>query len=73
MLAGAVLGGGIITHLAFGAGSLAPVILTVSAGVMLYVAATDLIPEINGERHYSIPLAVAAGIVVFILTRALLP
>ena len=45
----------------------------ISAGVMLYVATTDLIPEINGERHVAIPLTVAAGIGIFVLTRSLLP
>jgi zinc transporter ZupT len=50
---------------AFSATILAPMILALSAGVMCYVAATDLIPEINGEHKVSIPLTVAAGIVIF--------
>lgn len=59
--------------LAFSAGGIAPLVLAVSAGVMIYVAATDLIPEIKGEHEVSVPLTVAAGIVIFALTRAVLP
>ncbi len=59
--------------LAFSAGGIAPIVLAVSAGVMTYVAATDLLPEIKGEHDISIPLTVAAGIAILVLSRAVLP
>lgn len=59
--------------LAFEVSGIAPAVLSVSAGVMVYVATTDLIPEIKGEHDISVPLTVAAGIAVFALSRAALP
>jgi len=46
--------------------------LAVSAGVLLYVAATDLIPEVNRERGVWMGIMVFVGIVLFYLTETLL-
>lgn len=47
--------------------------LPVSAGVALYVAATDLVPEVNREPGISMALVFFAGVVIFLLLRDLLP
>ncbi|HYB74146.1 MAG TPA: ZIP family metal transporter [Candidatus Sulfotelmatobacter sp.] len=46
--------------------------LAISAGVLLYVAATDLIPEVNRERGIWLGLMVFVGILCFYLTETLL-
>jgi ZIP family zinc transporter/zinc and cadmium transporter len=46
--------------------------LAISAGVLLYVAATDLIPEVNRERGVWLALMVFVGILLFYLTELLL-
>ena len=43
--------------------------LSLSAGVTLYVAASDLIPEVNKRPGPRIPLTVAAGVAALILLR----
>jgi ZIP family zinc transporter/zinc and cadmium transporter len=47
--------------------------LAISAGVTIYVAASNLIPEIQHERSWIIPLGIALGVVVFYLAKVLLP
>jgi ZIP family zinc transporter/zinc and cadmium transporter len=47
--------------------------LPVSAGVALYVAATDLVPEVNREPGIRMALVFFAGVAGFLLLRALLP
>lgn len=47
--------------------------LPLSAGVTLYVAASDLIPEVNsGSERTTIPLAVFGGVVLYYATEKLL-
>lgn len=46
--------------------------LALSAGVTLYVAASNLIPEVQKERSWSAALSVFSGFAVFLLARALL-
>ncbi len=46
--------------------------LAVSAGVTLYVAASDLVPEVNREGGMSIALTVFAGVVLYLGTEHLL-
>lgn len=45
--------------------------LPLSAGVTLYVAASDLIPEVNRERGASVALAVFAGVGLFLVLQTL--
>jgi len=47
--------------------------LPLSAGVTLYVAATDLVPEVNREPGVRMALVFFAGVVVFFLLRLLAP
>jgi len=47
--------------------------LPISAGVALYVAATDLVPEVNREPGIRMALVFFAGIAGFLLLRMLLP
>jgi ZIP family zinc transporter/zinc and cadmium transporter len=47
--------------------------LSVSAGVALYVAATDLVPEVNQEPGIRMALVFFAGVGGFVLLRLLLP
>jgi ZIP family zinc transporter/zinc and cadmium transporter len=47
--------------------------LPVSAGVALYVAATDLVPEVNREPGIRMALVFFAGVGAFLLARMLLP
>ncbi len=56
----------------FVARGLVGVALALSAGVTLYVAASDLVPEVNREGGSTIALAVFAGVVLFWLTELLL-
>jgi len=46
--------------------------LAVSAGVTLYVAASDLVPEVNKEGGTRVALAVFAGVVLYAATEQLL-
>lgn len=47
--------------------------LPISAGVTIYVAATDLVPEVNHEPGIRMALVFFAGVVVFFLLRMLAP
>jgi ZIP family zinc transporter/zinc and cadmium transporter len=47
--------------------------LPVSAGVALYVAATDLVPEVNREPGIRMALVFFAGVGGFLLLRMMLP
>jgi len=47
--------------------------LPLSAGVALYVAATDLVPEVNREPGIRMALVFFTGVVIFLLVRAALP
>ena len=46
--------------------------LAISAGVTIYVAASNLVPEFQGKRGWASPLAFVGGAVAFFVTRALL-
>jgi zinc and cadmium transporter len=45
--------------------------LPLSAGVAIYVAATDLIPEMNKEPGFRMALVFFLGVVVFLLLRTI--
>jgi zinc transporter ZupT len=47
--------------------------LPISAGVALYVAATDLVPEVNREPGIRMALVFFAGVAGFLLLRMLMP
>jgi ZIP family zinc transporter/zinc and cadmium transporter len=47
--------------------------LPVSAGVAIYVAATDLVPEVNREPGVRMALVFFLGVLVFFLLRLLAP
>jgi ZIP family zinc transporter/zinc and cadmium transporter len=47
--------------------------LPLSAGVALYVAATDLVPEVNREPGIGMALVFFAGVGAFLLLRMILP
>jgi ZIP family zinc transporter/zinc and cadmium transporter len=47
--------------------------LPLSAGVTIYVAATDLVPEVNREPGARMALVFFAGVVLFFLLRMLAP
>lgn len=46
--------------------------LALSAGVTIYVAASDLVPEIQGKHGWRMPVAFFGGAAVFFLSRLLL-
>jgi len=46
--------------------------LALSAGVTIYVAASNLVPEFQGKPGWKLPGAFFAGAAVFYLTKALL-
>ena len=46
--------------------------LALSAGVMIYVAASDLMPEVNREKGIRMALMVFVGVLLFYLTERLL-
>lgn len=46
--------------------------LALSAGVMIYVAASDLMPEVNREKGILMALMVFVGVLLFYLTERLL-
>jgi ZIP family zinc transporter/zinc and cadmium transporter len=69
-LAGATLAGVLVIELipgwlAYG--------LPISAGVALYVAATDLVPEVNREPGIRMALVFFAGVAGFLILRTILP
>ncbi len=69
-LAAATIAGVLVIELA---PSWLPYGLPISAGVALYVAATDLVPEVNREPGIRMALVFFAGVGAFLLLRALLP
>ncbi|MGA9071316.1 MAG: ZIP family metal transporter [Terracidiphilus sp.] len=69
-LAAATLAGVLVIQLV---PSWLPYGLPVSAGVALYVAATDLVPEVNREPGIRMALVFFAGVGGFLLMRLLLP
>jgi zinc transporter ZupT len=69
-LAAATLAGVLIIELV---PSWLPYGLPISAGVALYVAATDLVPEVNREPGIRMALVFFAGVGAFLLLRMLLP
>ena len=68
-IGGASLLGGLVI---FGVQAAAGPALGLSAGVTLYVAASDLIPEVNKEEGTAIALTVFAGVALYWLTDQLL-
>jgi zinc transporter ZupT len=52
--------------------SLVQMALPFSAGVTLYVAASDLIPEVNKEKGVKVSVGVFLGVVLFLLSEYLL-
>lgn len=46
--------------------------LAISAGVTIYVAASNLVPEFQGKKGWQLPAAFFAGAAVFFLTKTLL-
>ena len=69
-LAAATLAGVLIIELV---PSWLPYGLPISAGVALYVAATDLVPEVNREPGIRMALVFFAGVVLFFLLKMLGP
>jgi ZIP family zinc transporter/zinc and cadmium transporter len=69
-LAAATLAGVLIIELV---PSWLPYGLPISAGVALYVAATDLVPEVNREPGIRMALVFFAGVAGFLFLRMLLP
>jgi ZIP family zinc transporter/zinc and cadmium transporter len=69
-LAGATLAGVLVIELI---PSWLPYGLPISAGVAFYVAATDLVPEVNREPGIHMALVFFAGVGAFLLLRTLLP
>jgi zinc transporter ZupT len=47
--------------------------LPVSAGVALYVGASDLVPEVNRQPGVRMALVFFLGVAGFLLLRAMLP
>jgi len=69
LLGGATLAGVVLTDQV---GFLIRHGLALSAGVTIYVAASNLVPEFQGKEGWKLPLAFFAGAVVFFLTKVLL-
>jgi zinc transporter ZupT len=46
--------------------------LALSAGVTIYVAASNLVPEFQGKPGWKLPAAFFAGAALFLLTKTLL-
>ena len=46
--------------------------LAISAGVTIYVAASDLIPEVNKERSWGVALAVFGGVLLYYVAESAL-
>jgi ZIP family zinc transporter/zinc and cadmium transporter len=85
MLAGGRSGGQAVTAAAMlGGATLAGVVFTdqlsflvqhglaLSAGVTIYVAASNLVPEFQGKRGWKLPAAFFAGAAAFYVTKMLL-
>jgi len=71
--AGAVGAASLLGGLAiFGARTLVGPALALSSGVTLYVAASDLVPEVNREGGTAIALTVFAGVLFYYVTELLL-
>ena len=69
LLGGATLAGVLLTdHVGF----LIRHGLALSAGVTIYVAASNLVPEFQGKRGWKLPAAFFAGAVAFYVTKRLL-
>jgi zinc transporter ZupT len=47
--------------------------LPLSAGVAIYVAATDLVPEVNREPGIRMALVFFAGVLMFLVIKLLVP
>ena len=58
-----------------GLGFSAAYVLPIASGVTLYVAASDLIPEVNhhGGRNPMVSISVFAGVMLFFVLRSLVP
>jgi ZIP family zinc transporter/zinc and cadmium transporter len=69
VLAGATMAGVLSMNRFAGA---VPYALPLSTGVTLYVAASDLIPEVNEERGLRMPMVVFFGVALFYATEYLL-
>jgi zinc and cadmium transporter len=69
ILAAATFGGVLGMHYFSGAVAYA---LPISTGVTLYVAATDLLPEVNEKRGFRMTLVVFVGVALFWATEHLL-
>lgn len=54
-------------------GLLAQYGLAIAAGVTIYVAASNLIPEVQREEGWMVPAGVFLGVAAFYVTRMLLP
>jgi len=63
----------LIGVIVFHAAGSPPFALPLAAGCTLYVAATDLMPEVNREHGVRMALLVFAGMGLFLLVRALAP
>ena len=46
--------------------------LAIAAGVTIYVAASNLVPELHGKRGWTLPAAFFAGAALFFVTKLLL-
>src|SRR5467141_2744507 len=46
--------------------------LAISAGVAIYVAASNLVPELQGKHGWTMPAAFFAGAVVFFVTKSIM-
>ena len=69
-LAGATVAGVLVIELV---PAWLPFGMPVTAGVALYVAATDLVPEVNREPGIRMALVFFAGVAAFLALRVLLP
>ena len=54
------------------AGSLAPYAVPISAGTLIHVAASDLIPEVNEGERWPITATVIGGALLFLVARLLM-
>jgi ZIP family zinc transporter/zinc and cadmium transporter len=72
--AAALLGAGTIigSLVVSAAGALAPYAVPISAGTLIHVAASDLIPEVNEGERWPITAAVVAGALLFLIVKALM-
>jgi ZIP family zinc transporter/zinc and cadmium transporter len=70
-IGGGSIVGGIVYAVLSADGWLGPA-LALSAGSLIYVAATDLLPEVNKRRSLLAPVGVIAGVGLFYLSHLLL-